>query len=208
MAAYSPVLLEYEGGSLLRKAMANAEERVEVEELFAETWNDLKWCLPDELLHGIRVKLLEDYEKWRRAQSEKKEQEESPKEWLKVDPADKWFTKDLERLVTGGSEALKQIEWDESYNDRREHLERDKKELAKISGLSRILFTTLLPCPWISTTYKAFLCACSLDMDDDGLPFETFTTLQGGTTIDILGRITKKGFGGIIWASEGDFDVA
>ncbi len=183
--------------------MANALERKNAAELFTDTWEEMKHCLPGNLLFWMRQKNLQGFEKWKRDQ-ESSTHEQELRRWLADNTGDIWFKNDLNHLIAGGQELLQLIYEKESYSTRRGvHMERARGELRKIGGMSRILFTTFLKCPWVPVSYKAFLCACSLEEMEDEYPHEIATTLQGGTFINIVGAGRTTGLGGTVRTNEG-----
>ncbi len=173
---------------------------------FMGVWNDLSDCLPRAMVQRVRHKALEGFEEWKEEGDEINVLDDEMATWMAENTTDTWFSDDIRNLIAGGAEMLELIHDNELYDSRRmNRLIRDRNQLKKIGGLARVLFSTLLRCPWVPLPYKAFLCACALGETEDEHPHDVATTLMGGTRIDILGPDEKTGLGGKVETPEGMF---
>jgi len=138
---------------------------------FQDTWNELRLCIPDEFLAQVRHLMLKFYSDSRRDVSQRD---------TVITTGETWIERAINRIeAEGGSSWLKDKALKEDLTMDMKTPQR-MENIREVTGLARILFTTLVNYDWIPLNYKAFLFCCADDPCDTEYPHEVSTEAEEG----------------------------
>lgn len=154
-----------------------ATGRRENQKTFEDTWNELKNCVPEETLHETRNLMARFH-----AESLGSDRIDSGV----VMSGDSWIAGAVRSIrARGGIQWLRKKAEQETYDMPAKTRSR-MGSIREISGLARILFTTLINCDWVPLEYKSFLFCCADDESEAEYPHKVSTHTDGGIEVHLL----------------------
>jgi len=119
---------------------------------FEDTWNELKYCIPEEFLVDTRALMLKFFREFRLPEADRD---------VVVTSGATWIERAINQIKDEGNTPWLLMKAQAEQFDMPAKTPERMENIRAITGLARIMFTTLVNCDWVPPFYKAFLFCCA-----------------------------------------------